>query len=78
MCLWVRPRETASFIKRDKALSLNAIFSSRHKEMLLVLVRDFKEEEGNEHGDKSKGLVNMCLLGQGQTRGHRVDSDLGA
>ena len=78
MCLWVRPRETASFIKGDEALSLNAIFSSRHKEMLLVLVWDFKEEEGNVHGDKSKGLVNMCFLGQGQTRDHRVDSDLRA
>ena len=66
MCLWVRPRETASFIKRDEALSLNAIFSSRHKEILLVLVWNFKEGEGNAHGDESKGLANMCLLGQGQ------------
>lgn len=78
MCLWVRPRETVSFIKRDEALSLNAIFSSRHKEILLVLVWDFKEGEGNAHRNESKGLVNMCLLGQGQTRSHRVDPDLGA
>lgn len=74
MCLWVIPRETESFIKRDEALSVNAIFSSRHMEMLLVLVWDFKEGEGNEHGDESKGLVNLCLLGQG----HRVDPDLRA
>ena len=77
MYTWERPRKTESLSKIVETLTLNTIFSSRQKRMLRVVVWDFKREKGNSHGDgKANILVNKCLLGQAETVGHRVGSDL--
>ena len=44
-----------------ETLMLNRTFSSRQKEMLGLVIWDFKGLEGNAHEDGKTGLVNHLL-----------------